>query len=370
MLLCAAMLAFVVVEVIPAGVRAGYVVWAEAPRWQPVEGTVLSADTTTEFDSMVVPDTFSEIVQMHQPIVRYQYEYEGRPYTSCRYSLLEMSSSDAEDARAIARRYPPGREVTVWVNPREPAQAVLEKGDGVVVAIFLAFGAITATILGCFMVLLAMGPRWARRRLLAQRASGEVWPVYLSPIVPGVLAGMLGFLALAAAYAFVILEGSFKFPEAVFPVAGAGATVLAIAWIVRSVLNARYVSGWRMRAECGAGEDEMLVEIRGRDGTGKAARLRLHLGVVVVHTGKWNRSETDLACVAPLEYEMRDGGPAGALLRATVRLPRAGPSAADRMERFFVVVKSAWGFTRCTFELCERSVNGLALPAGSAQARG
>ena len=60
--------------------------------------------------------------------VLYEYEFDGRPYRSNRYRFFGGSSSGYEAKRALAARLPPGAALTCYVNPRDPTEAVVERG--------------------------------------------------------------------------------------------------------------------------------------------------------------------------------------------------------------------------------------------------
>lgn len=57
---------------------------------------------------------------------RYEYRVAGTAYEGTRYSLAgDWSSSDRETHEKELRGFPEGGEVTVWVNPQNPAESVL-----------------------------------------------------------------------------------------------------------------------------------------------------------------------------------------------------------------------------------------------------
>ena len=63
------------------------------------------------------------------PVVVYQYQVNGTPYQSQRIKAGEqfMSIRVTGQAQATAARYPVGAKVTVYYNPSNPAESVLEK---------------------------------------------------------------------------------------------------------------------------------------------------------------------------------------------------------------------------------------------------
>jgi hypothetical protein len=57
--------------------------------------------------------------------VAYKYTYNGRSYQSNRYQFLEVLSSKKADKQQVMDQLSPGSTVNCFVNPADPAQAVL-----------------------------------------------------------------------------------------------------------------------------------------------------------------------------------------------------------------------------------------------------
>ena len=76
--------------------------------------------------------------------VAYRYKVQGRDYSSGRITLVDFSSS-AGRAQGIVNRYPDGAPVTVYYNPVDPSDAVLERGgtSGIVI-LYISGGAFAA----------------------------------------------------------------------------------------------------------------------------------------------------------------------------------------------------------------------------------
>lgn len=66
--------------------------------------------------------------------LEYAYEFHGARFLGSRIAPMDYSLSFRFSAEERARRYPPGREVTVYVNPLNPGRAVLEPGRQTFVA--------------------------------------------------------------------------------------------------------------------------------------------------------------------------------------------------------------------------------------------
>ena len=80
--------------------------------------------------------------------IRYQYIAGGNLRESNRYDFRIGSSSGTAGKQAIVDRYPPGSRVSCWVDPGDPAEAVLSRGFspaylfGLIPLIFFAVGAV------------------------------------------------------------------------------------------------------------------------------------------------------------------------------------------------------------------------------------
>jgi hypothetical protein len=62
------------------------------------------------------------------PKVIYEYQVDGKNYTSSQLALIEHNSADENLARGKAEKYSPRQYVEVYYNPRKPSFAVLEMG--------------------------------------------------------------------------------------------------------------------------------------------------------------------------------------------------------------------------------------------------
>jgi len=60
--------------------------------------------------------------------ILYSYEIDGREYKANRYHFLGGSSSGYSGKARIVREYPPGRKMICYVNPKDPTDAVLQRG--------------------------------------------------------------------------------------------------------------------------------------------------------------------------------------------------------------------------------------------------
>ena len=78
--------------------------------------------------------------------IHYRYEFQGEAHESKAYDFLESSSSGFEGKAAVVARYPAASIQVCYVNPRDPAEAVLARGFhpgylfGLLGLIFVAVG--------------------------------------------------------------------------------------------------------------------------------------------------------------------------------------------------------------------------------------
>ena len=79
--------------------------------------------------------------------ILYRYDFDGREHRSSRFKFMGGSSSGYKGKAEIVRLHPAGAQRTCYVNPRNPAEAVLERGltadmwFGAIPAVFVLVGA-------------------------------------------------------------------------------------------------------------------------------------------------------------------------------------------------------------------------------------
>jgi hypothetical protein len=81
-------------------------------------------------ESTVKTGRGSKGAKSYRPEITYQYEVAGRRYESRRYRHSFSSSSDRTSAQRAVRENPRGAERTVYYDPANPAEAVLDPGIG------------------------------------------------------------------------------------------------------------------------------------------------------------------------------------------------------------------------------------------------
>ncbi len=135
----------------------------EARDWRPVPATVLRSEVGVHPSDEGDPTYSVDVV--------YRYEVDGREYRSGRYDFMIGSTGGYEGKAEIVQRLPAGTETTAWVDPEDPASAVLSRemrGElwlGLLPGVFVAVG------LGG-IVFVFIGARRMKRR---QEAGIEEW---------------------------------------------------------------------------------------------------------------------------------------------------------------------------------------------------
>lgn len=115
--------------------------------WRAVQGTVLSH----AIEESVTTDAHNDREWHYDPRLTYQYETGGTERTGKRISLDGVSFSSRKKAQVWLDQRPVGSTVTVYLDPADPDEAVLEtgvKGDWWVPVFFVALG--IAVALGLF----------------------------------------------------------------------------------------------------------------------------------------------------------------------------------------------------------------------------
>jgi Protein of unknown function (DUF3592) len=106
--------------------------------WTPVPGKITESFVHEDADSD--GSTYAAKLQ-------YTYHYHGINFIGERIAPLQIWSSFRLTAESFTRKYPRGREVIVFVNPRNPGTSVLEPGRQVIAAsCYSLLGAVLCTV--------------------------------------------------------------------------------------------------------------------------------------------------------------------------------------------------------------------------------
>jgi hypothetical protein len=94
----------------------------------------------------------SDTSQRYTEDVVYSYTVDGKPLQANRYEFAQVWYRDrtarAAKEAALTARYPPGSQTTCYVNPRDPAEAVLQRRVDTTFVVFLGGGSFLVTALG------------------------------------------------------------------------------------------------------------------------------------------------------------------------------------------------------------------------------
>ena len=163
--------------------------------------------------------------------IRYDYVVDGRHYAADRYRYARLGAAGTEaEAQRIVEAHPAGSRVTVYFNPRNPAEAVLyprlSSGD-FLICLFLA--PFNIVMVGAWSgVALALGGRWGlapnrlrirergaelraqppRIRSLSRAALGALGGSIASTAVMGVSVGLAAPPSAAVAAAWIVVAGA------------------------------------------------------------------------------------------------------------------------------------------------------------------
>ncbi|MCX7886068.1 MAG: DUF3592 domain-containing protein [Verrucomicrobiae bacterium] len=165
--------------------------------------------------------------------VVYRYTVNDRTYQANRYDLMGSASSNYHNKLAIVRRYRPGQQAVCYVNPRNPADAVLERRATpamlfalfpLAIVGFAAAGLVWTLTSQAFPKCIRGVPPWQAR---ADWAEGRI--VYSDK--PVMLVAWVIALIVNFAVGFVIALFSEQFP-AVWLAGLIGAGAMWVAWRV------------------------------------------------------------------------------------------------------------------------------------------
>jgi len=104
-----------------------------AQSWPTAQATVLSSEVRTHRGS----DSTTYSIQ-----ITYAYPWEGREYTSDRYDFSMGSSSGYQSKAQVVRTFPAGHQFEAYINPANPAEAVINREFQWIFLAMPAFGSL------------------------------------------------------------------------------------------------------------------------------------------------------------------------------------------------------------------------------------
>ena len=96
----------------------------ESRSWPNTQGTITSSYIKKENRK----DSNNSYKTTYYPKVNYQYQVEGKYYSCNRIAFGGVSGGKRSKAKKVVDRYPSGKKVTVYYNPKDPGVAVLKAG--------------------------------------------------------------------------------------------------------------------------------------------------------------------------------------------------------------------------------------------------
>lgn len=119
--------------------------------WSSTTATILSSEVREDVETSRDSRGMERTKSTYRSALRYEYAIDGRTFQGYRIKADDYGGS-ASRAYDAVNRYPVGAEVTVYYDPADPSQAVLEQGaDGTAVYLFGGIGALFSMIgLGAF----------------------------------------------------------------------------------------------------------------------------------------------------------------------------------------------------------------------------
>jgi len=93
----------------------------------------------------------------------YEYEVQGAKHIGDRVTVADHASTSGAKHHRIAQRYPLGADITVYYNPNNPDESLLEPG--------LRFAPFILIIIGLFASSIGLGIKWLSYRLVFENPS-------------------------------------------------------------------------------------------------------------------------------------------------------------------------------------------------------
>lgn len=120
---------------IPKSIRTKY--------YPTASGRITASEVGSQ--SLDVSHSAGERIRTYSIDIEYKYDVDEKRYTAKKRKWHEAQTSFSAYHDSRARRYPKGKQVTVYYNPKNPSQAVLEPGLGL------------GTFIGVIMVVSSIG---------------------------------------------------------------------------------------------------------------------------------------------------------------------------------------------------------------------
>ncbi|MCC6995697.1 MAG: DUF3592 domain-containing protein [Deltaproteobacteria bacterium] len=95
--------------------------------WRETPAEIVASEVSSRLAPRSGEGPQTQFGRMFKPEVRFVYEIAGQRHESKTHSLFVNESSSDSEAAAVVAHYPVGAKVTAYVDPGNPAAAVLDR---------------------------------------------------------------------------------------------------------------------------------------------------------------------------------------------------------------------------------------------------
>ena len=95
--------------------------------WRETPAEIVASEVSSRLAPRSGEGPKSQFGRMFKPTIRFVYQVAGQRHESKTHSLFVNESSSDVEAAAVVARYPVGAKVTAYVDPANPAAAVLDR---------------------------------------------------------------------------------------------------------------------------------------------------------------------------------------------------------------------------------------------------
>ena len=107
--------------------------------WPSAPGRIVSCELTW--------DTGGQHIQL-RPKVRYAYAVQGKSYEGTQLTMADwLYTTGIVQARSYARRFPVGKDVSVYYEPENHSKSVVVKPGFIAATVMIAMGVVTVYVL-------------------------------------------------------------------------------------------------------------------------------------------------------------------------------------------------------------------------------
>jgi len=121
----------------------------ESKSWQSVKGEIVSSTVEIRQE-----ESNGKMIEMYYPNIRYGYFVAGSQFFNNKISFGDYGSNKRRTASKICNNYPADLAVTVYYNPKDPQNSVLERKAGLGNLVTLGVGILF--ILGGILLFVAL----------------------------------------------------------------------------------------------------------------------------------------------------------------------------------------------------------------------